>query len=241
MGRHPMRAAGEGNWAPSPFIPTDGSALWGAAYAAFGATKIDPTSTIANNLRLPGQYFDQESGLHYNWHRYYDPKTGRYLTHDLISVGQHAQMWMAGHASTRTTGKVLAMTSDKLSQRRVSFDVLSKLMWERPGLSLNPYAYVANSPLRWTDPTGLFNPGEGDGGGGSDGNDDGRFVDCKLALDLLMGAVKGPGGFLMGLMYCVYDCNTSCPGTEDKIITEFQVVHFPPFKCAPTTQRYFRK
>ncbi|MCL4234640.1 MAG: RHS repeat-associated core domain-containing protein, partial [Deltaproteobacteria bacterium] len=34
------------------------------------------------NLRLPGQYYDEESGLHYNWHRYYDPKIGRYLTPD---------------------------------------------------------------------------------------------------------------------------------------------------------------
>ncbi|MBR0568959.1 RHS domain-containing protein, partial [Azoarcus sp. L1K30] len=31
------------------------------------------------NLRLPGQYFDAETGLHDNWHRTYDPRTGRYL------------------------------------------------------------------------------------------------------------------------------------------------------------------
>lgn len=30
-------------------------------------------------LRLPGQYFDAETELHENWHRYYDPVTGRYL------------------------------------------------------------------------------------------------------------------------------------------------------------------
>jgi RHS repeat-associated protein len=35
---------------------------------------------------LAGQYYDNETGLHYNYHRYYDPKTGRYLTPDPIGL-----------------------------------------------------------------------------------------------------------------------------------------------------------
>ena len=61
-------------------------------YAAAGkASIITPAATstiptIASNLRLPGQYEDVETGLHYNYRRYYDTQTGRYMTQDPIGV-----------------------------------------------------------------------------------------------------------------------------------------------------------
>ncbi|WP_225444843.1 RHS repeat-associated core domain-containing protein, partial [Pseudomarimonas arenosa] len=40
----------------------------------------------ASRLRFPGQYYDSESGLHYNYFRDYDPSTGRYVESDPVGL-----------------------------------------------------------------------------------------------------------------------------------------------------------
>ena len=42
--------------------------------------------TFVYNLRFPGQYYDQETGLNYNYFRDYDPSTGRYVESDPIGL-----------------------------------------------------------------------------------------------------------------------------------------------------------
>ena len=71
---------------PQKLIASNGSVVWSAKADAFGNTLVDSSSTLTNNLRFAGQYFDQESGLHYNYFRYYDPQTGRYVTSDPIGL-----------------------------------------------------------------------------------------------------------------------------------------------------------
>ncbi len=72
----------------TPQLITDSNQniVWSADYTPFGEATVDPNSTITNNLRFPGQYYDQETGLHYNYMRDYSPEIGRYLQSDLIGL-----------------------------------------------------------------------------------------------------------------------------------------------------------
>jgi RHS repeat-associated protein len=71
----------------TPQVITDDqqAVVWQAYYDPFGKATIT-TETITNNVRFPGQYYDQETGLHYNLRRYYDPYSGRYITSDPIGL-----------------------------------------------------------------------------------------------------------------------------------------------------------
>jgi RHS repeat-associated protein len=67
--------------------------VWSANYKPFGEATIN-TNTIANNLRFPGQYFDEETGLHQNYFRDYDPGLGRYVQSDPIGLGgRDTNLW----------------------------------------------------------------------------------------------------------------------------------------------------
>jgi len=76
------------NYLGTPVLMTDttGTVVWEADYKPFGEARVNPNSGVVNNFRFAGQYYDEETGLHYNYHRYYDPKIGRYLTPDPIGL-----------------------------------------------------------------------------------------------------------------------------------------------------------
>ncbi|WP_179854676.1 RHS repeat-associated core domain-containing protein, partial [Gilliamella sp. Nev5-1] len=69
-----------------------GDTLYECQYNAYGQIinetyhQDDIDSLPDNPLRFQGQYYDEETGLHYNLNRYYDPFTGRYITQDPLGI-----------------------------------------------------------------------------------------------------------------------------------------------------------
>ena len=81
----------------------NGGVVWKAQYQVFGKAEISNDSTVTNNLRFPGQYYDEETGMHYNWNRYYDPESGRYSQTDPIGLlgGLHLYTYVTNKPSSR--------------------------------------------------------------------------------------------------------------------------------------------
>lgn len=74
---------------PQELTDYSGEIVWSAKYNAYGkVTQLahGGGERLEQPLRFQGQYFDAESGLHYNRHRYYDPDLGRYLTQDPVKL-----------------------------------------------------------------------------------------------------------------------------------------------------------
>jgi len=78
---------------PQEVMDENQQVVWQAVTAAFGQARITYATARANskpfemNLRLPGQVFDAETKLNYNYLRDYDPTLGRYTAPDPVGVG----------------------------------------------------------------------------------------------------------------------------------------------------------
>lgn len=106
---------------PQEVVSPDGKVVWLARYKAWGRVcKLDKAE-VRQPLRFQGQYEDEETGLYYNRHRYYDPDTARYLTQDPIGLAggdnlyqyvSNSTAWidplgLAGNRANRRAGGIL--------------------------------------------------------------------------------------------------------------------------------------
>jgi RHS repeat-associated protein len=70
---------------PIAMYDSTGTQVWSAVWEPFGALH-SVSGALALDARFPGQWYQLETGLHYNWHRHYDPTLGRYTQPDPLGL-----------------------------------------------------------------------------------------------------------------------------------------------------------
>ena len=71
---------------PHSVADDNGEFVWHADYLLYGKVTHVDIDELENNIRFQGQYFDNETGLHYNRFRYYHPATGRFINQDPVGL-----------------------------------------------------------------------------------------------------------------------------------------------------------
>ncbi|AHG65400.1 type VI secretion system tip protein TssI/VgrG [Advenella mimigardefordensis] len=76
--------------------------VWAAQMDTYGRVTKQIVADVDNPIRFPGQYYDAESGLHYNRFRYYDAEAGRYINQDPIGLqgGSNQYQYVANNPLT---------------------------------------------------------------------------------------------------------------------------------------------
>ncbi|EEY9170569.1 RHS repeat protein, partial [Escherichia coli] len=134
---------------PQALISPEGETAWCGEYDEWGnQLNEENPHHLYQPYRLPGQQYDEESGLYYNRHRYYDPLQGRYITQDPIGLKGGINLYTYPLAPIRYT--------DPLGLERV-ISVYGPPAPDRAG---------AETPLVLTDMTGgvtiYYDPETGD-------------------------------------------------------------------------------
>ncbi|WP_339137037.1 MAG: RHS repeat-associated core domain-containing protein [Candidatus Electrothrix sp. GW3-4] len=71
---------------PVAMVDQDGNKVWSADIGVFGKLRNVEGQQMDCPFRWPGQYEDAETGLYYNWFRYFDPEIGEYVSQDPIGL-----------------------------------------------------------------------------------------------------------------------------------------------------------
>ena len=147
---------------PQKLLNAQGAVIWQAAYLPYGEAQI-LTASVQNNLRFPGQYFDTETGLHYNWSRYYNPKIGRYITADPIGLagGMNVYAYVGGNPVNAVdveglTAEVISVPVFTINPQTITTPILAIPQISIPAIIISVVFYPTEL-ADGTIPPGMFN------------------------------------------------------------------------------------
>lgn len=125
--------------------PTDpnnpNETLWAMETEAFGEeTGTFQLAGFSHNKRFPGQYYDQETGLSYNYYRDYDPSVGRYIQSDPIGLqgGINTYGYVSANPVVRIDPEGLADSLDNAITTAIGRGDIARLQGLIDGGSLGP-------------------------------------------------------------------------------------------------------
>ena len=161
---------------PREMTDIHGNLLWYGEYTAWGRLKKNERvyQNAHQPFRLQNQYFDEETGLHYNLMRYYEPEAGRFVNQDpigLLGAGDNlyqfavnAQSWIDPLGLSRNRLATVGKTPSKVSptgravmQRMLSAKELRGMSVEQIS-NLRRVSDIPSSAQFWDTPTKSWQP-----------------------------------------------------------------------------------
>lgn len=107
---------------PARMVAENWAWVWDVIYSPFGGTSYLWDNTAKLDARFPGQWFQLESGLAYNWHHHYDATLGRYVQPDPIGYeGGLKQLFLLAVEMRRMFGRQVSNSRAKPSSRSLEW------------------------------------------------------------------------------------------------------------------------
>ena len=104
---------------PQQMVDSTGAVVWAAEAAAFGEA-VTTVGLVENNLRFPGQHYDGETGMNWNYYRHYNAPIGGYLSADPMGLLYGINMYV--YAGGNPINSVDPLPARKFSAGRLWYD-----------------------------------------------------------------------------------------------------------------------
>ncbi|WP_269767151.1 RHS repeat domain-containing protein, partial [Burkholderia ubonensis] len=189
---------------PQELLDESGKVVWLGRYRAWGGEKTvwqaQPERHEAGNpIRFQGQYHDDETGLHYNRHRYYDPNCGRFISKDPIGLAGGINVYQY---APNTTGWV-----DPLGLTKSCCDCKKSYLYRGVHANHPAIGQARNGVVEPALKSGGVSASQHNEGGVSDKS---QFTSWSRSEEIARWHAKksGPGGALLRVP-------TGAPGKDD--------------------------